>query len=264
MAAGFLDNLLTSLGGSREGPDPSRLEGLLECARSGMPDQELRSRAQRLRARLQRALSEREASLGPVRENLDTGLIELMERNLAACRRLIELLSDLRPAHFEAYAEATRDFLETSQTLSQWKAPLCPRCGSSGSLPQICPSCGLERLIPDLEPADTEFEQGVVGAEVAVVHRRYSQVLGGDGSLADLLQALQDLEFSLLEAQAVAEDPDLLAELNRALAAVGRMHAVEDNREMRELNQGWAQLFRSAVAIEKLLAVGDQSVNPIH
>jgi len=29
------------LGGAKEGPDPNRLEGLLECARSGMAPDEL-------------------------------------------------------------------------------------------------------------------------------------------------------------------------------------------------------------------------------
>ena len=50
MAGGFLDNLVTSLGGSKDGPDPNRLEGLLECARSGMAPDELRAAAAALLA----------------------------------------------------------------------------------------------------------------------------------------------------------------------------------------------------------------------
>lgn len=259
MAAGFLDNLLTSLGGAKEGPDPARLEGLLECARSGMAPDELKKPINRMRSRLQQALGEREASVAPLLDQLHPGLRAVVESNLTACQDLIDLLADFSPANFDAYEEAAQEFLETSRTLAEWNSPMCPRCGSAGK--DLCPSCKVERLIPDLEGAPLEFEQGPVSPEVAAVHRAYSEVISGKTSLPDLLQSLQDLEFSLLEAQALTEQARgdsqqeaLLAQVNLALEAVNRMHAVEQNRQARELNQGWAQLFRAAIAIQRLLS----------
>lgn len=256
MAAGFLDNLVTSLGGTQEGPDPNRLEGLLECARSGMAPDELQAKARSMRARLGRALSEREASLDPVRDQLHPSLHDVIERNLQSCQDLIELLADLTPAHYDQYQVAAGEFLETSRRLAEWDTPMCPGCGSAGSEPS-CPDCKVARLIPDMDPAALDFEQGQVSLEVAAVHRAYSEVIAGTADLSSLVQTLQDVEFTFLEAQSVAEaDPDcepLREQLASALEAIDRLLAVEQNRQARELNAGWAQLFRAAVAIHKLL-----------
>ncbi|MBX3171611.1 MAG: hypothetical protein KF760_29650 [Candidatus Eremiobacteraeota bacterium] len=256
MAAGFLDNLVTSLGGAKEGPDPNRLEGLLECARSGMAPDELQARTKSMRARLRRALAEREASAAPLRDQLHPGLNGIIERNLQSCQDLIELLADLSPPHYDDYQAAAAEFLETSRRLAEWSTPMCPGCGSAGP-ERKCPECRVERLIPDLEPTALEFEQGQVSPEVAAVHQAYTGVISGQADLATLVQTLQDVEFTFLEARTVAEaDPDrepLQEQLATALEAIDRLLAVEQNRQARELNAGWAQLFRAAVAIQKLL-----------
>lgn len=255
MAAGFLDNLVTSLGGASEGPDPNRLEGLLECARSGMAPDELHSKSRSMRARLQRALSDREASIAGL--ELHPSLGSLIERNLAACGLLIELLEDLRSERFEAYAQATSEFLQTSQQLSEWSSPLCPGCGSSGA-EERCTGCGVERLIPDLEEASMDFEEGQISPEVAAVHSLYGQVMAGQADLAALSQALQDVEFSYLEAQAVVEaDPaqeELRQQLVSALEGIDRLHSGIETRRAHDLNAGWAQLFRAAVAIQAMVS----------
>ena len=256
MASGFLDSLVTSLGGAKEGPDPNRLEGLLECARSGMSPDELQARTKSMRARLRRALAEREASVGPLRDHLHASLDDVIERNLESCRDLIELLEDLSPPHYNDYQAAAEEFLETSRQLAEWNAPMCPGCGSAGP-ERKCPECKVERLIPDLEPAVSEAQEGQVSSEVAAVHRAYSDVIAGKTDLSVLLQTLQDVEFTFLEAQSVAEgDPErgpLREQLASALEAIDRLLAVEQNRKARELNIGWAELFRAAVAIQKLL-----------
>ncbi|MBN9418465.1 MAG: hypothetical protein J0I12_23650 [Candidatus Eremiobacteraeota bacterium] len=257
MAAGFLDNLVTSLGGAQQGPDPNRLEGLLECARSGMSPEELQSKTRSMRARLKRALGDREASVGPMREELHPSLGAIIERNLAACAELIELLEDLSPACYEAYEQAAREFLHTSQQLAEWSSPLCPGCGSTGSEAK-CPGCGVDRLIPDLEEASHDFEEGLISPEVAAVHGVYTEVMAGKADLTALTQTLQDVEFGFLEAQAVVEsDPaqePLQQQLAAALEAIDRLHAGIETRRAHELNAGWAQLFQAAVAIQALVS----------
>lgn len=256
MAAGFLDNLVTSLGGTQEGPDPNRLEGLLECARSGMAPDELQAKTKSMRARLRRALSEREASVAPLVDQLHPNLSATIERNLQACQDLIDLLAEFTPEQFDAYQAAAGEFLESSRLLAEWNTPMCPGCGSAGPEPK-CMECKVDRLIPDLEGSSMEFEQGEVSAEVSAVHQAYTDVISGQADLTALIQTLQDVEFTFLEAQSVAEtDPDrepLRMQLTTALDAIDRLLAVEQNRQAHELNAGWAQLFRAAVAIQKLL-----------
>jgi len=53
LAANYLDSLISSLGGESEGPDPSRLEGLVQLLRDEASD--LEEPLQRVMSRIQEA-----------------------------------------------------------------------------------------------------------------------------------------------------------------------------------------------------------------
>ena len=175
---------------------------------------------------------------------------------------MIEGLSEESQQVFE---RAANEFLETGDQLAGLAAsgvPLCPRCGSQGA-ENLCPDCGLDRLIPDPDVGHMEFNRAIVGEEFLAVYHAYAQVVEGEAGLEPLMMALQSLEFSLLEAQALAEQAAedsppherLLQVINEAVDGVNRLHAVQENRLTKELHQGWIQVFNAAAVVPQLLAV---------
>lgn len=274
MAGGFLDSLMSSLGGEPEGPDPNRLEGLLQFARErlGQPDShsELIHHVERMRSRIQETLRDRQGNYDGRRHALHADVSACIERNLQACRDIDSALEEFAASglaqSLDDYERAYREFFESSDRLTELARsthPLCPACGSSGP-EMLCPACSVDRLIPDSDFAEEDFDQAVVNEEFMDVFRAYQAAIEGRGTLDDLSQSLQPLEFSLLEAQALVEqalsenpdDPDqktLLAAVTNALEGVQRMHEVEKNRQARELNQGWVQVFRGAKAFNQVL-----------
>lgn len=270
MAADYLSSLISSLGGEQEGPDPNRLEGLAQMLRA--EDPEVRDYLPRMQARIQEALRDRQGSYEDRRESLTTEVAALIERNLGACQVLEQtlegLLQEITPEAREVFERAASEFLETSDQLAGMAAsgtPLCPRCGSQGP-ENLCPACELDRLIPDPDVAHMEYNRAVVGEEFLAVYQAYAEVVEGQAGLEPLLQALQSLEFSLLEAQALAEQAAedspphqrLLHVINEAVEGVNRLHAVQDNRRTSELHQGWIQVFNAAAVVPQLLAVTEE------
>lgn len=274
MAGGFLDSLMSSFGGVSEGPDPTRLEGLLQYARERKDNpeerEELMGHVDRMRARIRETLRDRQGNYDGRRGALHADVSACIERNLAACRdidaALAEFMESTSAESLENYERSVREFFETSDLLAQMARsdqPLCPACGSSGP-ESTCPACQVDRLLPDPEFAEEDFDQAIVNEEFMAVFRSYQAVVEGRGTLADLSDNLQPLEFSLMEAQALVEqaladepdDPDrqtLLTAVSNALEGVHRMHAVQQNRLTRELHQGWVQVFRGAKALTEIL-----------
>ncbi|GMU51652.1 MAG: hypothetical protein AMXMBFR33_07980 [Candidatus Xenobia bacterium] len=277
MASGYLNNLISTFGGAPEGPDPNRLEGLLELLREGLekPDPELLGHLQRMRERVQASEQERRGHLDHRPGGLDGPLFALIESNLAACANLEQSLATMHDAlegHGDAAAAlqelegCSSRFLRSCDELAQLAAsstPICPGCGSSGP-ESTCPNCEVDRLIPDPEPNEIEFEQVQVNDEFMAVYEAYTRVLAGEAGLAELMQALQPLEFTLLEAQALLQQsvdehpedpsfPHMLRVVESALEGVNRMHAVEENRSTRELHHGWAQVLAGASGLRQAL-----------
>lgn len=278
----FLNNMLDAFGGTEEGPDPTRLTGLMEYAgeflESGRTDTyELTGYFEGMRGRIREAFHDRQASFEGRRSQLSAQLIEMIERNLAACEGVevqltafIESFNDGQQdgcwAALEALEGATEEFRDSSEQLENLATavPICPRCGSSGPEP-LCADCELDRLIPDPELQYQDPMQFPVPEEFMAVYLAYDAVLGGRGNLASLANALQPLEFSLLEAQALAEqgieeDPEdepqqeLLLALENTLAGLEKMNQVRENRQTSELNAGWLEVFKGSVLIGQLLA----------
>ena len=274
VAGGYLDSLMSSFGGASEGPDPQRLDGLLQFARERLdqPDAqtELHRHVERMRNRIQETLRDRQGNYDGRRNALHADVSACIERNLSACRDIDASLQAFGETgtseSLDMYERAIGEFFESSDRLTELarsSQPLCPACGSSGP-ETICPACSVDRLIPDPDFADEDFDQAVVNEEFMAVFQSYQAVVEGRGTLADLSQNLQPLEFSLLEAQALVEqavedNPDdsdqqtLLQAITHALEGVQRMHEVEQNRLTRELNQGWVLVFRGAKAVNELL-----------
>jgi hypothetical protein len=265
VAGNYLNSLISSLGGESEGPDPNRLEGLVQLLREG--DLELENHLQRMRSRLQEAQRDREAAFQDRREQLSPEVSALIERNLNALQELDQNLEQLQQANspevLEVFERAVNEFLETCDQLAALggsPVPLCPRCGSAGP-ENLCPQCGLDRLIPDADIDQEEYSRAIVGEEFLAVYQAYADVVDGKAPLEPLLQALQSLEFSLLEAQALAEQAaedspphqKLLEVINGAVEGINRLHAVQDNRSTRELHQGWAQVFLAAAVVPQLI-----------
>lgn len=269
MASGYLDNLISAFGGAPEGPDPNRLEGLVELARQGV-DEEVRGHLERMRDRVQAAAQERQGHVDARPGELDAALFGLLESNIQSCRALAQSLQSVldqpEPERIDQLEADARAFLESCDRLSQMaqsSTPICPGCGSNGPEP-MCPYCEVDRLIPDPEGAEREFAQVQVNDEFMGVYQAYVKVLNGQGGLAELMQALQPLEFSLLEAQALLQQavdqtpedvslPEMLGVVDRALEGVNRMLAVAQNRSTRELHEGWAQVLGGASGLQKLI-----------
>ena len=265
MAGNYLDSLISSLGGESEGPDPNRLEGLVQLLRNESAD--LEEPLQRMRARLQEAGRDRQAAFEDRRSELSPEVAALIERNLGACQVLDSSLGQISQQNSaenrEVFERAVSEFLETCDLLANLGSssqPLCPRCGSAGT-ENLCPTCQLDRLIPDVSVMEEDYNRAMVGEEFLAVYEAYVQVIEGRAPLDPLLQALQGLEFSLLEAQALAEQAaedspphqKLLEVINGAVEGVNRIHAVQENRLTRELHQGWQQIFGAAAVVPQLL-----------
>jgi hypothetical protein len=272
VASGYLDNLISTFGGTPEGPDPNRLEGLLELAREQIdqPGDELLGHVQRMQERIQQSAQERQAFLDARPGVLDTVVFGMIEANLSACRTLDESLQAFLDAPNTETLERldldARAFLQTCDRLSEMASsnvPICPGCGSQGPEP-MCPHCEVDRLFPDPEGAERDFEQVQVNEEFMDVFNAYTKVVNGEGSLSEMMQALQPLEFTLLEAQALlqqavdqdSEDtslPPMLRVVETALDGVNRMIAVSENRSTRELHEGWAQVLGGASGLQRLM-----------
>lgn len=278
----FVNNILSALGASEEGPDPTRLSGLMEYAGAFLEEErtdtyELVGYFEQMRARIREAHHDRQASFEGRRSQLSESLIEMIERNLAACEGVEEQLTaflqsfqaDQREgcwAALEALEGASEEFRDSSEQLANLatSVPICPRCGSTGA-EALCAACQLDRLVPDPDLQNEDPMQFPVPEEFMAVYQAYEAVLQGEGNLAGLANALQPLEFSLLEAQALAEQSldenpedeiqqDLVLALENTLAGLEKMNQVRENRQTRELNQGWLEVFKGSVLMGQLLA----------
>lgn len=265
LAGNYLDSLISSLGGESEGPDPNRLEGLAQLLRNDAPD--LDDPLFWMRGRIQEAERDRRAAYEDRREHLNPEVASLIERNLGACQvleaTLEQLLNDRSPEVLETFERAASEFLETCDLLAGMgtsAVPLCPRCGASSN-DNWCANCQLDCLIPDAGVLEEDYNRAMVGEEFLAVYEAYANILDGKAGLEPMLQALQALEFSLLEAQALAEQAaedspphqKLLDVINGAVEGINRLHAVQDNRSTRELHQGWQQVFMAAAVVPQLL-----------
>ena len=299
MSNGIAGNMMSAWGMEDDGHDPSKLPGLLALAEEWLEEedndpQDIAHHFEAMKNRIVGAHVEREQALLKRDAELDPAFIELVGKNLAdyegveSClERFIEGASTgNRDLCWEGLGElegATEELKESGDAIADFinsGKPVCTRCASMGPEP-ICPECKVDRLSLDPDPPYSQSE-AEVSVEVEAVFKAYSKVIQGKAPLADLIHELQGLEFSLLEAQALAEqglvsvgeqglesDKErealtkayqiLLDSVNASLSGVEKVHGVVQSRSTRELNQGWRVIFENAVQMRRLL----QSLRPM-
>lgn len=254
-------------------PNPQLLSGLIPYAEqvlAGQRKDDLKGHMETMRERISEAYEERSASFDERKEYLHPNLVALIEKNLSACKSVEDALTGFldegTPANLKILATASEQFRATSEQMQvlATSVAVCPRCGSNGP-ENLCPDCDLDRLIPDPSLEDEEEMEFPVPDEFLAVAAAYGEVLDGEGNLADLANQMQPLEFSLLEAQALAEqsleeNPDdeaqreLVEAINGTLEGLEQMTAVRDNRQTKELNAGWLKVFKGSVLVGQALA----------
>lgn len=300
MSNGIAGNLMSAWGVEDDGHDPSKLPGLLALAEEWLEEedndpQDIVHHFESMKNRIVGAHVEREQALRSRSTQLDAAFIELVSKNLtdfeaveSCLERFIEGANTAnRDLCWEGLGElegASEELKESGEAIASFVhsgSPVCTRCASTG--PElICPKCKVDRLALDPAPPYTERNEADVSSEVLDVFRAYNKVLNGEGTLANLINELQGLEFSLLEAQALAEqglasveDQDsatekereslakayslLLQNVNSSLEGVEKIHGVVKNRSTTELNQGWRIIFENAVQMRVLL----QNIKPL-
>ena len=281
----FLSSIKEAWGYEDEsGPDTTRFPGLMEYLGQISEESQAYDQAcqhlQEMHARVLQARLEREAEYDRGQAKLAEDVKELVEQNLDAYRDTEASLQDCVRAFEEGESEGVQTAVgnlqesadalqELTDELSYLHAsgePVCPRCAMPGDSPR-CPDCQLDRLIPDSgnDSQELEFEQAPLADDVLEVFNVLREVVEGESSLGRLLRVLQPLEYSLLEAEAIAEeilekepeaeDPKMLQDtVKECLAGLTQMRSVRNSRQMRDLNQGWRQLFHASTRLQKLVA----------
>jgi hypothetical protein len=172
--------------------------------------------------------------------------LELLRAEVLAQGSLGEIVPNLERLRHEIAAQrsALQDWL-------QQPIACCPRCGSREEDPW-CPDCQLDRLIPDPEPS-SQVESAQLGPDYAVVYNAYRAVLAAERPLAPLFETLGPLERKLsMVANLSASQPDLHEAVLACLGGMTRMRRAATTRALRDLNQGWAQLFRGGARLAEL------------
>lgn len=295
MADKVLGSLQNAWGVDPSGPDPTRLPGLLELGESWLTNEEnnpadLLPHFEAMKNNIVGSHMEQTQSLevgefDPLFVALVEKKLEEMEAVEAALEGFIEASSDgeaERDLCFEALGEleeATESFKEASDAVNEFlgnSPPVCMACKSIGP-EALCPKCGGERLILDPNPADMDEETHRTGDEAKDVYECYYQVMGGKSSMKELSNHLQSLEFTYLEAEAIAEqtissedtseqekkaNTELLESIRLILAGVTEMHGVTQSRKAAELASGWRKILenttKAAGLLEQALAMEEE------
>jgi hypothetical protein len=260
------------------GPDPTRLQGLIELARQrldGGPS--LGRHLNVMLSRVGAARAAREQDYQTCRDRYDVELVELIEDNLQAYRSVERSLLKALEAcsqnsstslnhaidQLEVSVLALQDSSNELTDLHACGALICPHCGMPGKDRQ-CPTCAIDCFYPD---PDTNARAGgklQLPASYGIIFEIYSKVLAGEAFLEELFDALDPVEKALLFAedmieQVLADQPeDLKAStiedlLDDCLEGIAQMRAAEETRQASDLNEGWAALATGSVELYRLL-----------
>lgn len=279
----FLDSLQEAFSDAPDipGPGPDRLVDLIELAWSGVQQGTERAICPYLRQMKERVNSariQRERDYQACQHRYDTELVELVEGNLGAYR-LVEDALEAALSAFGAAAGAERlgetlQSLQASTELLQATSEeltelhtcgslICLYCGMPSKSLQ-CPHCETDCLYPD--PHGQTGPQGEFQLPPCyqAIFTAYSKVLTGEGLLEELFDTLTSLESAFLEVESMVEQvledqpEDLRASiledvLDDCLEGIAQMKAVEETRQLSDLNEGWSALVTSSVELYGLL-----------
>lgn len=286
MADGIVGSLRDAWGVEDDGPDPNKLPGLMELAESWLEDDEndpveIAHHFEAMKNRVVEAHVNRSQALKSEDVSYDPKFVAMVEKNLAdmlsvekALGRFVEgsnsgekdecweALGELEEAidGMKESGDAIEAFLKNSP-------PVCMGCGSIGE-EDVCPTCGAERLILDPNARSEDERKIAVSDEVLDVYNAYTEVLTGKASLNDLVNALQSLEFTYLEAEAIGEQTleneaatdrikktakNMIISIQATLQGIEMMHGVTKTRQISQLMSGWDKVLQNSVKSQELL-----------
>lgn len=286
MADGILGNLKDAWGVEDDGPDPTKLPGLLELAESwleedGNSPSDIVHHFEAMKNRVVEAHVNRSQALKSNDVSYDPKFVAMVEKNLGDMMKVEKALARfIEGSHsdekdecweglgeLEEAVEAMKESGDAIEAFLKDSPPVCMGCGSIGD-ENICPKCGGERLVldPDVRPEDERKVK--VNDEVLDVYNAYVEVISGKGSLNDLVNALQSLEFTYLEAEAIGEQTleneaatdrikksakQMIEAIQATLQGIEMMHGVTKSRKIAQLSAGWDKILQNSVRAQELL-----------
>jgi hypothetical protein len=242
-------------------PEPTTLGGLIDFARGlhgEVATANLMRYAADLAQRCRQAARDTEQDL---LDELDPTFMKVL-RSLSDCflEAQVELdslqESVTRAENFddnlETLAVLQGEIVQLSRCLQGWtssREPLCARCGSKGP-EESCSRCDLERLVPDSQ-ADPEIRSAHLGPQYVQLYKTYRDIVNGEAPLRVLPSALVPLEKELQQVRRLSRHgPDSIQPLaEQGIQGLARMREALASRHVRDLNEGWSQVFRAATAL---------------
>lgn len=224
---------------------------------------------------LENAITETEAELSQTGETAES-LAEPVENCILAYERLRDIVLDIAESAEQGCKSTIKDYLEeleeaadflghAQQDLTTWlnsPVPRCPRCGGNDGDP--CPVCQLELLFPDPQGgADSGFQSALLPQEYGAVFDAYTAVRNGERTLSELVNLLPAIEkdsrgYLASVTASLSQQPDsasllqakeTLLNLNNGICQI---RDTWESRKMTDLQDGWAKVFRNAVAFKGL------------
>jgi hypothetical protein len=296
MSDDILGSLKDAWGVEDDGPDPTKLSGLLELSEGWLEDEdndpaEIVHHFETMRNNVVGAHMERHTALHSGKISYDPQFVALVDKNLndmvlieKALEKFIEASSrNERDDCWEALGEleeSVEAIQESSGAIGKFldSAPkVCMACSSIGE-EDICPKCNGERLRLDPNPPTEDERKVQVGDEVLAVYESYQGVLSGKVPLTQLVTSLQSLEFTYLEAEAIGEQTltneaatdriksnatEMITAIRATLQGIEMMHNVVQTRSSTELNLGWRMVLDNSVKAGALLQQLDMEASEL-
>ncbi len=277
----FYESFQGTLAGSdAEGPDPTRLFGLIEFARNrieqGKP-QDVGLHIANLQRQVKAAHEARLRDYDELSEGYDEELLALLDENFEAYRRVEESLVAALEVFgtferqrmsaaldgLESAAESLQASTEELAELYSCGALICFHCGMPGKSLQ-CATCEIDCFYPDLTGTEVPSGKPRLPEAYHLIFEMYSGILSGQAGIEDLFEALDPVEEALLKAEDMVElvtkgQPDdqraaIIAEvIDGCLEGIAQMRVVEETRRIQDLNEGWSDLVSSSLELNALL-----------
>lgn len=273
-------SLLGALQGAfSDGPDPTRFSGLLALSQlrvEGEQVEGLKVHLEAMLARVEQARTDREQESQQFLDRYDEELLELIEQNLRAYRevedslqRFIQVLDSepaIQQSALRQLSTSVEELEQSSEELSEIQLCgdlVCLHCGMPGQ-EVVCPTCQVDCYFPDPDGRAGPGGELSLPRSYSVVFTALTNFLKGEALLEELLETLEPLEEQLEQAEDMLEEVlEQLPEEERAnwmadavddcLEAISQMREVETSRRLRDLNQGWTDLVKSSVELQRLL-----------
>ena len=286
MADGILGNLKDAWGVEDDGPDPSKLSGLLQLAEAWLEVEEndpseVAHHFEAMKNNVVGAHVARSQALTSGGVKHDPQFMILVKKNLSdmeSVEHALDMFIDASSegerdtcwdslGELEGAFEALKESGDAVEGFIKDSPLICMGCASIGD-ENICPKCGAERLKLDPNPPTDDERKTSVSDEVMEVYQAYEAVVTGKGAMTALVTNLQSLEFTYLEAEAIGQQTltseaatdhikrmakDMLAAIAATLSGIEIMHGASKSRASAELSTGWKKILEQSVTATDLI-----------